>query len=78
MFDLHCVQVQKLRIGHDNAGQGPGWYVDDVMVDVPARSEHYMFPCRRWLAENEDDKKIERDLYPGEQAVVWKLKHKDS
>lgn len=32
---------------------------------MPAHSEHFVFPCHRWLAKNEDDGKIERDLVPG-------------
>ena len=34
-------------------------------MDVPAHSAHFVFPCHRWLAKNEDDGKIERDLVPG-------------
>ncbi|XP_073234690.1 uncharacterized protein [Porites lutea] len=57
--------VQKLRIGHDNNGSAPGWFLEEVAVDVPAHNQHFVFPCHRWLARNEDDKKIERDLLPG-------------
>ncbi len=32
---------------------------------MPAHGEHCVFPCQRWLAKNEDDGKIERDLLPG-------------
>lgn len=58
-------KVQKLRIGHDNNGTAPGWFLEEVAVDVPAHTEHFIFPCHRWLAKNEDDGKIERDLVPG-------------
>lgn len=57
--------VQKLRIGHDNNGSAPGWFLEEVAVDVPAHAEHFIFPCHRWLAKTEDDGKIERDLLPG-------------
>ncbi|XP_074616097.1 uncharacterized protein LOC141875648 isoform X1 [Acropora palmata] len=56
--------VQKLRIGHDNNGSTPGWYLEEVAVDVPAHGQHVIFPCHRWLAKNEDDGKTERDLMP--------------
>ncbi|KAL9978718.1 hypothetical protein ACROYT_G016268 [Oculina patagonica] len=61
-------KVQKLRIGHDNNGSAPGWFLEEVAVDVPAHAEHCVFPCQRWLAKNEDDGKIERDLLPGVPA----------
>lgn len=64
-LSLIVLQVQKLRIGHDNNGSAPGWFLEEVAVDVPAHSEHFVFPCHRWLAKNEDDGKIERDLVPG-------------
>ena len=67
------VQVQKLRIGHDNNGSTPGWYLEEVAVDVPAHSQHVIFPCHRWLAKNEDDGKIERDLMPGSHFALLVL-----
>jgi len=59
-----------LRIGHDNNGSAPGWFLEEVAVDVPAHSEHFVFPCHRWLAKNEDDGKIERELVPGRFPAV--------
>lgn len=54
-----------MRIGHDNNGSAPGWFLEEVAVDVPAHNEHFVFPCQQWLAKDEDDGKIERDLLPG-------------
>ena len=62
--------MQKLRIGHDNNGSAPGWFLEEVAVDVPAHSQHFVFPCHRWLAKNEDDGKIERDLVPGKLPAI--------
>lgn len=56
-----------LRISHDNKGSAAGWFLDDVTVDIPSRGDHVVFPCHRWLADDEDDGKIERELYPGQQ-----------
>ena len=50
-----------VRIGHDGKGFGAGWYLDEVTVEVPSHGELMVFPCHRWLAEDEDDGKIERD-----------------
>lgn len=57
-----------LRISHDNKGAGAGWFLDNVTVDIPSRGDHVVFPCHRWLADDEDDGKIERELYPGQQT----------
>jgi len=57
-----------LRISHDNKGASAGWFLDDVTVDIPSRGDQVVFPCHRWLADDEDDGKIERELYPGQQT----------
>lgn len=56
-----------LHISHDNKGSAAGWFLDDVTVDIPSRGDQVVFPCHRWLADDEDDGKIERELYPGQQ-----------
>jgi hypothetical protein len=63
-----------VRIGHDGKGLGAGWYLDEVTVEVPSRGELMMFPCHRWLAEDEDDGKIERELYPSQQNNIEQSK----
>lgn len=70
-FVLEAVDIGKvemLRISHDNKGGAAGWFLDNVTVDIPSRGEHVVFPCHRWLADDEDDGKIERELYPGQQT----------
>jgi hypothetical protein len=62
-------KVERLHIGHDGTGPGSGWYVVEVVIDVPSRKERYMFPCNRWLAKSEDDGQIELDLYPEADIV---------
>ncbi|XP_004855148.1 lipoxygenase homology domain-containing protein 1 isoform X1 [Heterocephalus glaber] len=56
----------KVRIGHDNTGKAPGWFVDWVEVDAPSLGKCMTFPCGRWLAKNEDDGAIVRDLFHAE------------
>ena len=58
-------KIRKLRIGHDNSGVGPGWYLDKVIVDDIGKEKVYEFPCHRWFATNEDDGQLFRDLLPG-------------
>ncbi|XP_078332217.1 lipoxygenase homology domain-containing protein 1-like isoform X5 [Crassostrea virginica] len=58
-------RVNRIRIGHDNTGFGPGWYLDKVIVDDCDNNIVYEFPCERWLADDEDDGALFRDLLPG-------------
>ncbi|KAF3695639.1 Lipoxygenase -like proteiny domain-containing protein 1 [Channa argus] len=55
--------LEKIRIGHDNSGASPGWFLDWVMIDAPSQGQKLCFPCGRWLDKGEDDGEIVRDLY---------------
>ena len=55
-------QLSHIRIGHNNSGVGDGWFLDKVSVEDLATGSVYDFPCGRWLAADEDDKKTYRDL----------------
>ncbi|XP_060028313.1 lipoxygenase homology domain-containing protein 1 [Erinaceus europaeus] len=63
---LNLGDLWKVRIGHDNTGKAPGWFVDWVEVDAPSLGKCMTFPCGRWLAKNEDDGNITRDLFHAE------------
>ncbi|KAM9810394.1 lipoxygenase homology domain-containing protein 1-like [Neosynchiropus ocellatus] len=58
--------LEKLRIGHDNSGGSPGWFLDWVEIDAPSQGQRLQFPCGRWLDKGEDDGAIVRDLYPAD------------
>ncbi|XP_061674583.1 lipoxygenase homology domain-containing protein 1-like [Syngnathoides biaculeatus] len=59
-------ELEKLRIGHDNSGGSPGWFLDWAEIDAPSRGLRLRFPCGRWLDRGEDDGAIVRDLHPAE------------
>ena len=46
----------------------PGWHLDKVEVrrlkDDGESSTTYTFPCKRWLAKDEDDGSVVRELIP--------------
>uniref|UniRef100_A0A3Q2ZDP0 Lipoxygenase homology PLAT domains 1b n=1 Tax=Kryptolebias marmoratus TaxID=37003 RepID=A0A3Q2ZDP0_KRYMA len=64
--------LEKLRIGHDNSGGSPGWFLDWVEINAPSQGQKIRFPCGRWLDKGEDDGAIVRDLYPAElQTEVY-------
>ena len=58
------LQIERIKIGHDGAGPGAGWFLDEVRVDVPSKGMYYLFACHRWLAEDEGDGLIEIELDP--------------
>ncbi|XP_022806964.1 lipoxygenase homology domain-containing protein 1-like isoform X2 [Stylophora pistillata] len=66
-------KVERIRISHDNTGPNPEWYLEYLKIEIPSRDEKYMFPlifpCRCWLAENEDDGKTARVIEPGESLT---------
>lgn len=61
-------QVQKVHIGHDSKGRNKGVFVEEIEVTAPDAPK-VIFPCRCWLAENEDDGKTTRVIVPGESLT---------
>ena len=69
LWTTHCfltlfLQIKKIRLGHDGTGIGAGWFIDDLVIDVPSNGESYRFAMHRWLAEDEEDGKTEIELEP--------------
>uniref|UniRef100_A0A3Q1F1I1 Lipoxygenase homology PLAT domains 1b n=1 Tax=Acanthochromis polyacanthus TaxID=80966 RepID=A0A3Q1F1I1_9TELE len=63
--------LKKLRIRHDNTQSYSSWYLDRVEI-VDTKDDTYYFPCNRWLAVDEDDGQIARELVPVDEAFMWK------
>ena len=59
---INLGELVKLRIGHDNRGVGPGWFLEKVTVEDESSGKVFEFPCHRWLAKDEDDRQITREL----------------
>lgn len=57
-------QLLKVKIGHDDSGAGSGWFLEKVTVCREGSGEKIEFPCGRWLATDEDDGHIVRELMP--------------
>ncbi|CAF2713886.1 unnamed protein product [Rotaria sp. Silwood2] len=67
--------IKKIRIGHDNRGFGASWHLDHVEIrrlDKSQKNKIFIFSCHRWLAKDEDDGSIVRDLFP-EKVIEEKL-----
>ncbi|XP_077979346.1 lipoxygenase homology domain-containing protein 1-like [Glandiceps talaboti] len=61
----------KLRIGHDNSGTFPGWYLKKVLLENMSNKKRYSFNCERWFARDEDDGETIREL-PAEGETIKK------
>uniref|UniRef100_A0A8C3EMW0 Lipoxygenase homology PLAT domains 1 n=1 Tax=Corvus moneduloides TaxID=1196302 RepID=A0A8C3EMW0_CORMO len=71
-------ELKKLRIRHDNSGSRPSWFLERVEIIDLKESTTYYFPCQRWLAVEEDDGQIARELVPVDEAFVKKDSENDS
>ncbi|NXB57045.1 LOXH1 protein, partial [Struthidea cinerea] len=70
-------ELKKLRIRHDNSGSRPSWFLERVEIIDLKESTTYYFPCQRWLAVEEDDGQIARELVPVDEAFVKKDSEND-
>ena len=75
MMDLG--EIKSLKIRHDNSGLKSGWFLDHVKLSSSSLPEPLAFPCKRWLATDEDDGQIERTLVPI-PIGAWKQKARNS
>jgi lipoxygenase homology domain-containing protein 1 len=62
-------KINKIILGHDNTGLGPGWMVESVTVH-DSKNREWFFPISRWFAKNEDDGLIERELTPSNEEPL--------
>ncbi|KAG7271688.1 hypothetical protein CRUP_025549 [Coryphaenoides rupestris] len=73
VFTVTAVELgtlKKLRIRHDNSSSYPSWYLDRVEILDTKEDITYYFPCNRWLATDEDDGQIARELVPVDEAFM--------
>ncbi|CAF1384950.1 unnamed protein product [Adineta steineri] len=64
LYETDVGKIKTIRIEHDGAGMGAGWYVDSIEIRIVPRNEIYKFPIDRWLDSGEGDKRISLDLEP--------------
>lgn len=69
MFTFEAVtlkKVSKIRVGHDGKNAGAGWFLDKVIVKQEGSDKYTQtFTCNRWLAVDEDDGLIVREITLG-------------
>lgn len=68
-------KLKSIRIWHDNGGSSPSWYLLRLMIHDIQKDSKTWFLCDRWLAVEEDDGQIERNLRPasGEDLTNFNL-----
>uniref|UniRef100_H3CLV0 Lipoxygenase homology PLAT domains 1 n=1 Tax=Tetraodon nigroviridis TaxID=99883 RepID=H3CLV0_TETNG len=75
VFSISAVDLgalKKLRIRHDNSQASAGWFLDRVEIIDNKDDATYFFPCKRWLAIDEDDGQLARELVPVDEAFMRK------
>ncbi|XP_059163011.1 lipoxygenase homology domain-containing protein 1-like [Physella acuta] len=55
-------EVYKIRLSHDNSGDSPGWFCDEVRMQDVDTEEVLVFPCHKWLSRDEGDHEISREI----------------
>ncbi|CAE1278375.1 unnamed protein product [Acanthosepion pharaonis] len=64
-FKINMIDIgipYKIRIWHNNSGSFSGWFLEKVELRNIATKKEYVFYCNRWLATDEDDNQILREL----------------
>lgn len=56
--------IYKVRLEHDNTGDFPSWHLDKLMMKDKHTSQELKFYMDRWLAEDEEDGALSRELVP--------------
>ena len=74
-FEVKCLDLKtlkRIRIGHDGRGFGAGWHLKEVTVHSEIDNRTWLFECNRWLARDEEDGLIERELEGIELPTIYK------
>ncbi|XP_074056585.1 lipoxygenase homology domain-containing protein 1-like isoform X2 [Macrotis lagotis] len=48
-------ELYKIRIGHNNNGMDPSWYLEEIRLEEIATGEVFFLTVDCWITENEDD-----------------------
>ncbi|XP_073487711.1 oxygen-regulated protein 1 isoform X2 [Aquarana catesbeiana] len=53
----------KIRVGHDNSGESPEWYLEEIRLQNLSSDLELHLPVNRWLGEKKDDGDTWRELF---------------
>ena len=54
--------IQGVRIGHDNSGESPSWFLEEILIRDKQSNQYWTFPVSQWFALEREDGRIERML----------------
>uniref|UniRef100_UPI00398E6D89 lipoxygenase homology domain-containing protein 1-like n=1 Tax=Pristiophorus japonicus TaxID=55135 RepID=UPI00398E6D89 len=54
--------LYKIRIGHNNAGEFPGWHCESIHLQNITSRKEYHFAVNSWMDRNQDDGEICREV----------------
>ena len=52
--------IQELQIGHDNFGDNPSWYLEEIVIRDVQSKQSWKFMANQWFALERGDGRIER------------------
>lgn len=68
-YKIHSIfQIRNISLGQDGFSPNQGVFVEEVEIKAP-QGPAVVFPCRCWLAEDEDDGQTTRVLVPGQSLT---------
>ena len=60
--DKQLGDIQSVRIGHDNSGNGPSWFLEEIVILDKQTNHSWTFTVSGWLALERGDGRTERLL----------------
>ena len=60
--DKQLGDIRSVRIGHDNSGKGPSWFLEEIVIVDQQANHSWTFTVREWLALERGDGRTERLL----------------
>ena len=47
--------IRGVRIGHDNSGKSPSWFLEEVLIRDTQTNQSWSFPASQWFALERGD-----------------------
>ena len=67
-----------IKIWHDNSGDNPSWYINQVVIKDLESEEKWYFICNRWLAVDKENGEVEIDVPLASKSDLSSFKYKFS
>ena len=79
--DKSLSAIQGVQIGHDNFGDNPSWYLEEILIRDVQSKQSWKFMANQWFALERGDGRIERVIdqtsshldFGNEVARRWRI-----